>query len=182
MSVLEIKNIEKSFGGSRVLKDISIQVEDGEIVSIIGPSGSGKSTLLRCAAMLETMDRGAVLYEGRKAVWNQGDGRVQYAGKEEMKEIQAMYGLVFQNFNLFPHYSVLKNITDAPIHVQKRKREEAEAEARELLAKMGFLTRRICIPASFPEASSRGWQSPEPWLYIPGFCSLTSPPQPWIRS
>ena len=145
MSVLEIKNIEKSFVGSRVLKDISIQVEDGEIVSIIGPSGSGKSTLLRCAAMLETMDRGAVLYEGRKAVWNQGDGRVQYAGKEEMKEIQAMYGLVFQNFNL-------------------------------------FLTRRICIPASFPEASSRGWQSPEPWLYIPGFCSLTSPPQPWIRS
>ena len=81
MSVLEIKNIEKSFGGSRVLKDISIQVEDGEIVSIIGPSGSGKSTLLRCAAMLETMDRGAVLYERQKAVWNQGDGRVQYCGK-----------------------------------------------------------------------------------------------------
>ena len=146
MSVLEIKNIEKSFGGSRVLKDISIQVEDGEIVSIIGPSGSGKSTLLRCAAMLETMDRGAVLYEGRKAVWNQGDGRVQYAGKEEMKEIQAMYGLVFQNFNLFPHYSVLKNITDAPIHVQKRKREEAEAEARELLAKMGLSDKADMYP------------------------------------
>ena len=146
MSVLEIKNIEKSFVGSRVLKDISIQVEDGEIVSIIGPSGSGKTTLLRCAAMLETMDRGAVLYEGRKAVWNQGDGRVQYAGKEEMKEIQAMYGLVFQNFNLFPHYSVLKNITDAPIHVQKRKREEAEAEARELLAKMGLSDKADMYP------------------------------------
>lgn len=146
MSVLEIKNIEKSFVGSRVLKDISIQVEDGEIVSIIGPSGSGKSTLLRCAAMLETMDRGAVLYEGRKAVWNQGDGRVQYAGKEEMKEIQAMYGLVFQNFNLFPHYSVLKNITDAPIHVQKRKREEAETEARELLAKMGLSDKADMYP------------------------------------
>ena len=88
--------------------------------------------------MLETMDRGAVLYEGRKAVWNQGDGRVQYAGKEEMKEIQAMYGLVFQNFNLFPHYSVLKNITDAPIHVQKRDKETVYKEARELLKKMGL--------------------------------------------
>ena len=81
MSVLEIKNIEKSFGGSRVLKDISIQVEDGEIVSIIGPSGSGKSTLLRCAAMLETMDWGAVLYEGRKAVWNQGGRPRSVCGK-----------------------------------------------------------------------------------------------------
>ena len=90
MSVLEIKNIEKSFGSNQVLKDISIQVEDGEIISVIGPSGSGKSTLLRCAAMLETMDRGAVLYAEKKAVWNEGDGRVQYAGKEEMKEIQSM--------------------------------------------------------------------------------------------
>ena len=146
MRVLEIRNIEKSFEGNHVLKDISIQVEDGEIVSIIGPSGSGKSTLLRCAAMLETMDRGAVLYEGEKAVWNEGNGQVQYAGKEEMKKIQAMYGLVFQNFNLFPHYSVLKNIMDAPIHVQKRKREEAETEARELLAKMGLSDKADMYP------------------------------------
>lgn len=146
MSVLEIKNIEKSFGSNQVLKDISIQVEDGEIISVIGPSGSGKSTLLRCAAMLETMDRGAVLYAEKKAVWNEGDGRVQYAGKEEMKEIQSMYGLVFQNFNLFPHYSVLKNIVDAPIHVQKRKREEAEAEARALLEKMGLSDKADMYP------------------------------------
>ncbi len=193
MSVLEIKNIEKSFGSNQVLKDISIQVEDGEIISVIGPSGSGKSTLLRCAAMLETMDRGAVLYAGKKAdisiqvedgeiisvigpsgsgkstllrcaamletmdrgavlyagkkaVWNEGDGQVQYAGKEEMKEIQSMYGLVFQNFNLFPHYSVLKNIVDAPIHVQKRKREEAEAEARDLLEKMGLSDKADMYP------------------------------------
>ena len=146
MSVLEIKNIEKSFGSNQVLKDISIQVEDGEIISVIGPSGSGKSTLLRCAAMLETMDRGSVLYAGKKAVWNEGDGRVQYAGNEEMKEIQSMYGLVFQNFNLFPHYSVLKNIVDAPIHVQKRKREEAEAEARALLEKMGLSDKADMYP------------------------------------
>lgn len=146
MSVLEIRNIEKSFGSNQVLKDISIQVEDGEIISVIGPSGSGKSTLLRCAAMLETMDRGAVLYAGKKAVWNEGNGRVHYAGKEEMKEIQSMYGLVFQNFNLFPHYSVLKNIVDAPIHVQKRKREEAEAEARELLEKMGLSDKADMYP------------------------------------
>lgn len=182
MSVLEIKNIEKSFGGSRVLKDISIQVEDGEIVSIIGPSGSGKSTLLRCAAMLETMDRGAVLYEGRKAVWNQGDGRVQYAGKEEMKEIQAMYGLVFQNFNLFPHYSVLKTLRTRPFTCRRERERRLRRKPESCWLRWGFLTRRICIPASFPEASSREWQSPEPWLCIPGFCSLTSPPQPWIRS
>ena len=146
MSVLEIKNIEKSFGGSRVLKDISIQVEDGEIVSIIGPSGSGKSTLLRCAAMLETMDRGAVLYEGRKAVWNQGDGRVQYAGKEEMKEIQAMYGLVFQNFNLFPHYTVMKNIIDAPVCVDGVSKEEAKERAWKLLKQLGLSDKADAYP------------------------------------
>lgn len=145
MSVLEIKNIEKSFGGSRVLKDISIQVEDGEIVSIIGPSGRESP---RCCGARPCWRPwiGALCSMKAKGSVEPGDGRVQYAGKEEMKEIQAMYGLVFQNFNLFPHYSVLKNITDAPIHVQKRKREEAEAEARELLAKMGLSDKADMYP------------------------------------
>lgn len=138
MSILTINHIEKSFGDVEVLKDISLSVEDGEIVSIIGPSGSGKSTLLRCATMLETMDRGEIWYRDTRAVLAEGKGRISYASKKELREIQSLYGLVFQNFNLFPHYSVLKNITDAPIHVQKRDRKEAESEARKLLQKMGL--------------------------------------------
>ena len=146
MNILEIKNIEKSFGENKVLRDISLSVKDGEIVSVIGPSGSGKSTLLRCACMLETMDRGSVVYEGEPAVWNEGDGRVQYADKKRLRELRALYGLVFQNFNLFPHYSVIKNITDAPLRVQKRNKSEVYAEARELLKKMGLEDKENAYP------------------------------------
>ena len=121
MSLLEMKNIKKSFNGVEVLKDISLTVEKGEVLGIIGPSGSGKSTLLRCATNLETPDDGEIHYEGT-------------------------FGLVFQNFNLFPHYSVMKNITDAPIKVQKRKKEEVYAEARELLKKMGLADKENAYP------------------------------------
>ena len=141
MKLLELNHVEKSFGDLKVLKDISMSVEDGEIVSIIGPSGSGKSTLLRCATMLETMDRGEVVYLGKKAVWGNDSGSIQYASPAELKEIRSQYGLVFQNFNLFPHFSVMKNITDAPIKVQKRKKEEVYAEAKVLLEKMGLSDR-----------------------------------------
>ncbi|MGI5947183.1 MAG: amino acid ABC transporter ATP-binding protein [Lachnospiraceae bacterium] len=146
MSILTINHIEKSFGDVPVLKDISLAVEDGEIVSIIGPSGSGKSTLLRCAAMLETMDRGEILYRQTRTVWSDEKGNIHYAPKKELKEIQSLYGLVFQNFNLFPHYSVIKNITDAPIHVQKRDKKEVESEARELLRKMGLEDKADAYP------------------------------------
>ena len=146
MNILEIKYIEKSFGENKVLRDISLSVKDGEIVSVIGPSGSGKSTLLRCACMLETMDRGSVVYEGEPAVWNEGDGRVQYADKKRLRELRALYGLVFQNFNLFPHYSVLRNVMDAPIHVQKRGRDEVKREAMALLEKMGLSDKADMYP------------------------------------
>ncbi len=121
MSLLEIKHVRKSFDGIEVLKDISLKVEKGEVLGIIGPSGSGKSTLLRCATKLETQDSGEINYKGT-------------------------FGLVFQNFNLFPHFSVLQNIVDAPLKVQKRKKEEVYAQARELLKKMGLSDRENAYP------------------------------------
>lgn len=146
MKLLEMNHVQKSFGGLDVIKDISLAVGEGEIVSIIGPSGSGKSTLLRCATMLETMDSGELIYLSEKAAWNDSQGRTVYAPRKELKQIQENYGLVFQNFNLFPHYSVIKNIMDAPIHVQKRDKEEVARSARELLKKMGLEDKENAYP------------------------------------
>ncbi|MCI5493312.1 MAG: amino acid ABC transporter ATP-binding protein [Lachnospiraceae bacterium] len=138
MKLLEINNLKKSFDNLDVLHDISLSVEEGQVVAIIGPSGSGKSTLLRCATMLETMDSGELTYVGESAVTNNEAGKAVYADSKQLKKIQGYFGLVFQNFNLFPHYSVMKNITDAPIHIQKRDKKEVYAQARELLKKMGL--------------------------------------------
>ena len=145
MRLLEMNQIKKSFDGQEVLKDISIHVDEGEVLSIIGPSGSGKSTMLRCATMLETIDDGEIIYLGDAAAVSR-DGHAVYAKAADLKKIHNYYGLVFQNFNLFPHYSVLKNITDAPMRVQKRGKAEVYAEARELLRKMGLEDREKAYP------------------------------------
>ncbi len=134
---LEMNHVKKSFDDLEVLKDISLQVHEGEVLSIIGPSGSGKSTLLRCATLLEKMDCGDLSYLGKQvaAIRN---GESVYAKNSVLEEVKTSFGLVFQNFNLFPHYTVMKNITDAPLHVQKRPKDEVLREAKELLQKMGL--------------------------------------------
>ena len=145
MKLLEINHCKKAFGETDVLHDISLNVEEGEVIAIIGPSGSGKSTLLRCATMLETMDDGDLIYLGKAAAKSE-NGHAEYAYKKELREIQGCFGLVFQNFNLFPHYSVLKNIMDAPIHVQKKSKQEALETAKSLLAKMGLTGKEDSYP------------------------------------
>ncbi len=146
MKILEMNHIHKSFGELEVIKDISLSVAEGEILSIIGPSGSGKSTILRCATMLETINGGEIIYMGEKAAYTDNNGNVIYAKGDKAKKINSNFGLVFQNFNLFPHYSVMKNITDAPIHVQKRDKTEVFNQARELLEKMGLLDKADYYP------------------------------------
>mgnify|MGYP000766764151 CR=1 FL=1 len=146
MKLLEMKHVGKSFGELEVLKDISMEVEEGEVVAIIGPSGSGKSTLLRCATLLETMDKGVLKYCGEAATDNAEREATHYVSRQQLAQLKNNFGLVFQNFNLFPHYSVMKNITDAPIKVQKRKKEEVYKEARELLKKMGLSDKENAYP------------------------------------
>ena len=144
-TLLEIRHCKKSFDGKAVLKDISLTVEEGQVLSIIGPSGSGKSTLLRCATLLETMDGGDLIYNGVYAAKDQG-GRAVYSPQPVLQKVRNTFGLVFQNFNLFPHYSVLKNIMEPPMLVQKRKRESVEVEAAQLLLQMGLSDKANAYP------------------------------------
>ena len=143
--LLEINHCRKQFGSTEVLTDLSVSVEEGQVLSIIGPSGSGKATLLRCATLLETMDGGDLIYLGNYAA-RDVDGKAVYAPQAELQRIRGMFGLVFQNFNLFPHYSVLKNVMEAPMLVQKRKEKEVREEALSLLDQMGLSDKADAYP------------------------------------
>ena len=140
-SVVAVDHAQKSFGDVQVLRDISLTVNPGEVVAIIGPSGGGKSTLLRCMTLLERMDAGDLSY-GDLAICRDG----VYGDKPTLAEARSRFGLVFQNYNLFPHFSVLKNVMDAPICVQKRDRAEVEEQARALIAKMGLTGNEDKVP------------------------------------
>ncbi len=154
MDVLRMEHIKKGFDGLEVLRDVSLSVHEGEVLAIIGPSGSGKSTLMRCAVMLESIDGGAITYGDKRAAWTDEAGVVHVADAAAKKEIRRDAGMVFQSFNLFPHYSVLKNVMDAPLRVQRRDRAEVEREAKALLDKMGLLDKA----AAYPHQLSGGQQ------------------------
>ncbi len=139
-AILAIRGLQKSFGETAVLRDISLSVEPGNVVSIIGPSGSGKSTLLRCASFLETADGGDILYDGQYAL---RDGA--YASKNDLNRFRTLFGMVFQSFNLFPHYSVMKNICEPPV-LRGKDREETREKAVELLRKMGLEGKENAYP------------------------------------
>lgn len=143
--LLKAEHLQKQFDSLPVLNDISLHVSEGEVIAIIGPSGSGKSTLLRCLTQLERVDGGRIEVCGSLMV-DTIDGKARYAGAEVLHEIILKVGLVFQNFNLFPHYSVLKNIMDAQVKVLGKGRQEAEAKAMELLAKMNLADRCGAYP------------------------------------
>ncbi len=145
MNVLTMQDVRKSFGSLEVLKGISLTVGEGEAVSVIGPSGSGKSTLLRCATLLETMDSGTLAY-GENVAAREENGKSVYAGKAALAQVRRQFGLVFQQFDLFPHYTVLKNVCDAPLIVQKRERGEVRELALSLLEKMGLADKADAYP------------------------------------
>lgn len=138
MPVVSIQDARKAFGGTEVLRGISLEVERGEVVAIIGPSGGGKSTLLRCMTLLETLDAGALSFGDLAVAAPDASGKARYAKGDVLKRARGTFGLVFQNYNLFPHFTVMRNITDAPLRVQKRQPKDVERRARELIAKMGL--------------------------------------------
>ena len=154
MSILSVKNLEKKFGDLTVLKNISFNINDGEIISIIGSSGSGKSTLLRCMNQLETITSGTITIDGKTLVETK-NGSPVYAGKDVLKEILMETGFVFQNFNLFPHYSVLRNVMEAPVCVAGVPKKQAEEKARELLKKLGLETKADAYPCELSGGQSQ---------------------------
>ena len=143
--VLEIARLSKTFGGQKVLDEVSLTLRERETVCILGPSGSGKSTLLRCVNWLEVPESGTVLLSGARVGWNAaGTAKM---GDAELARMRTRMGMVFQHFALWPHMTVLQNVMEAPVLVQRRKRAEVRGEAEALLAKVGLADKRAAYPA-----------------------------------
>jgi polar amino acid transport system ATP-binding protein len=144
--MISAQDIHKGFGGTPVLKGVSLELQRGEVVAVIGPSGSGKSTFLRCLNHLETIDRGTITIEGEVLARSEGESKAQYVSEAEIRKIGRKMGMVFQSFNLFPHLTVLENIIEAPIQVKGMKREAIVPKAEALLKKVGLLEKRDAYP------------------------------------
>ncbi len=140
-------NIRKAYNGRPVLKDINLTLEKGDVLAIIGPSGSGKSTLLRCLCHLESIDDGYIGVVGKTFASQDDVGGVSYVHGREEKEIMSHMGMVFQQFNLFPHLTVLENLMEAPVHVKKMPRQEAEQLAMQMLQKVGLADHKDAYPS-----------------------------------
>ena len=145
MNKIKAQNIWKKFNKLEVLKGIDLEVNEGEVVAVIGPSGGGKSTLLRCLNKLETIDKGSVIIDG-EALCKETAGGTEYVSKDEVRRISCKMGMVFQQFNLFPHMTVLENLIEAPVNVQKRDKATVIKEAEALLAKVGLSDKRDEYP------------------------------------
>ena len=152
-TLVSLQHARKSFGDVEVLKDISLTVEQGEVLAIIGPSGGGKSTLLRCCTLLETLDGGSLSF-GDCIVTTDVGGKAVYGGKDVLREARTHFGLVFQNFNLFPHYTVMKNLIDAPMTVQRCPKTRPRPRRTSCSRKWGLKASRTWFPASCRAASS----------------------------
>lgn len=149
MAFIDMLHIEKNYGSVAVLQDVSLSMERGEVVSIIGPSGSGKSTFLRCLGQLETIQKGAIIVDGETLVDTPADtGEAVYVGKEEQQHILQKMGMVFQSFNLFPHMTVLENIMVAPRMVKGMKDADILPIAQSLLKKVGLWDKRDVYPST----------------------------------
>lgn len=145
---ISVRDLHKSFGGLEVLKGVSVDAREGEVVSILGSSGSGKSTMLRCINMLETPDSGEITVGGETiALRKTRDGKAQPADRRQVERIRARLGMVFQSFNLWSHKTVLENVIEAPVHVLKRPRAECIEEAEALLNKVGIADKRNHYPS-----------------------------------
>lgn len=145
MEILKVENLRKSFDGEVILDNVSLEINKGEVIALIGPSGSGKSTLLRCLTLLERIESGKIQVEEDIMV-DTVNGKPCYAPEETLRKIRLKLGMVFQNFNLFPHFSVIENITAAPVYVSGIPLETARANALELLEKVGLTDKADSYP------------------------------------
>lgn len=181
MKLVEIKNLSKSFDGVGGDSRYQFCVEQGDVVAIIGSSGSGKTTLLRCATMLERVSGGSIYYHGDCMV-ETINGKIQYASRDNLKKIRRHYGLVFQNFNLFPHMSVLNNILEAPVKAFRQPKEETREMAMKLLAQMGLEDRADAYPCQLSGGQQQRVAIAVRWPCNRMYYILTSQPVHWIQS
>ena len=185
MALLEVTGISKNFGSTHVLQNISLNLEKGEALAIIGSSGSGKTTLLRCLNFLETPDTGVIRVDG-KTLWDAADPATHR--ESEVRKKRLHFGLVFQNFNLFPQYTALQNITLAGELLAKEKpeykanRKAIHAEPAPFWHRWAFRSEKTITRTSFPAASNSVWLLPAPWRWNRISFALMNQPAPLTRS